>query len=88
MKHFILIKAYRNWLESNNLIEESPLPGLEHLTGDQLFFVNFAQVQKPLIWFANRIVFMRIIQVWCGHTRPEALRSELKTAVHAPGAYR
>ena len=45
MKHFILIKAYRNWLESNNLIEESPLPGLEHLTGDQLFFVNFAQVK-------------------------------------------
>ena len=46
MKHFILIKAYRNWLESNNLIEESPLPGLEHLTGDQLFFVNFAQVKN------------------------------------------
>lgn len=51
------------------MIEEDSLPGLDHLTGDQLFFVNFAQV-------------------WCGHTRPEALRSKLKTAVHAPGPYR
>ncbi|TRY79276.1 hypothetical protein TCAL_06071 [Tigriopus californicus] len=60
--------AYRRWLEENNIIEEH-LPGLEHLTGDQLFFLNFAQV-------------------WCGSTRPEALRSKLNTAVHAPGPYR
>eukprot|EP00095_Tigriopus_kingsejongensis_P001687 maker-scaffold1658_size31987-snap-gene-0.9 protein:Tk01687 transcript:maker-scaffold1658_size31987-snap-gene-0.9-mRNA-1 annotation:"endothelin-converting enzyme 1" len=60
--------AYQKWLEENNIIEES-LPGLEHLTGDQLFFLNFAQV-------------------WCGNTRPEALRSKLNTAVHAPGPYR
>ena len=52
-----------------NNVEESPMPGLEHLSHDQLFFLNFAQV-------------------WCGTTRPEALRSKLKTAVHAPGKYR
>ena len=45
------------------------MPGLEHLSHDQLFFLNFAQV-------------------WCGSTRPEALRSKLKTAVHAPGKFR
>ena len=27
-------------------------------------------------------------KVWCGASRPEALQSKLKTAVHAPGKYR
>ena len=26
--------------------------------------------------------------MWCGASRPEALQSKLKTAVHAPGKYR
>ncbi len=34
------------------------------------------------------VLVTRVLQVWCGHTRPEALRSKLKTAVHAPGPYR
>ncbi len=36
----------------------------------------------------HRLFFLNFAQVWCGHTRPEALRSKLKTAVHAPGPYR
>jgi len=61
--------AYKKWLKTNDITSEEPLPGLEHLNHDQLFYLNFAQV-------------------WCGSTRPEALRSKLKTAVHAPGKYR
>ncbi|XP_074655291.1 neprilysin-like isoform X4 [Tubulanus polymorphus] len=38
-------QAYRDWVKTaRNGIEESRLPGLEHLTNDQLFFLNFAQV--------------------------------------------
>ena len=36
-------------------------------------------------------VFVSVFQhtkVWCGASRPEALQSKLKTAVHAPGKYR
>ena len=62
-------QAYKNWLRMNDVQDETAMPGLEHLSHDQLFFLNFAQV-------------------WCGTTRPEALRSKLKTAVHAPGKYR
>ena len=62
-------QAYKKWLKTNDITSEEPLPGLEHLNHDQLFYLNFAQV-------------------WCGSTRPEALRSKLKTAVHAPGKYR
>ena len=62
------LQAYQNWKAENNLVEED-MPGMEHLTGDQLFFLNFAQV-------------------WCGSTRPEALRSKLKSAVHPPGPFR
>ena len=64
-----ILKAYKKWLQLNDIAEEPSFPGLEHLTHEQLFFLNFAQV-------------------WCGNTRPEALRSKLKTAVHAPGKYR
>ena len=66
---YLNFQAYKKWLKSNDISSEEPLPGLEHLNHDQLFYLNFAQV-------------------WCGSTRPEALRSKLKTAVHAPGKYR
>ncbi len=39
-------------------------------------------------FYNNYIYSTKSHQVWCGHTRPEALRSKLKTAVHAPGPYR
>ena len=32
--------------------------------------------------------FDQLAKVWCGASRPEALQSKLKTAVHAPGKYR
>ena len=60
-------RAYSKWKLENG--PEAPLPNLQELEADQLFFLNFAQV-------------------WCGTSRPEALRSKLKTAVHAPGKYR
>jgi len=60
-------RAYTQWKEQNG--PEEPLPQLQEINADQLFFLNFAQV-------------------WCGTARPEALRSKLKTAVHAPGKYR
>ena len=60
-------RAYTQWKEKNG--PEEPLPQLQEINADQLFFLNFAQV-------------------WCGTARPEALRSKLKTAVHAPGKYR
>ena len=65
----LILQAYKNWLQNSGTPSEEAMPGLEHLTHDQLFFLNFAQV-------------------WCGSTRPEALRSKLKTAVHAPGKFR
>lgn len=37
---------------------------------------------------ADQLFFLNFAQVWCGTARPEALRSKLKTAVHAPGKYR
>jgi len=37
---------------------------------------------------ADKLFFLNFAQVWCGTARPEALRSKLKTAVHAPGKYR
>ena len=69
MYSLFYFQAYKKWLKTNDITSEEPLPGLEHLNHDQLFYLNFAQV-------------------WCGSTRPEALRSKLKTAVHAPGKYR
>lgn len=36
----------------------------------------------------RQLFFLNFAQVWCGTARPEALRSKLKTAVHAPGKYR
>ena len=36
----------------------------------------------------DKLFFLNFAQVWCGAARPEALRSKLKTAVHAPGKYR
>ena len=41
LSHF---QAYQNWLLANNLVEEPAMPGLSQLSGDQLFFLNFAQV--------------------------------------------
>ena len=35
-----------------------------------------------------QLFFLNFAQVWCGSTRPEALKSKLRTAVHAPGKYR
>jgi len=37
---------------------------------------------------AEKLFFLNFAQVWCGTARPEALKSKLKTAVHAPGKYR
>merc|ERR1719481_1059480 len=36
----------------------------------------------------DQLFFLNFAQVWCGTSRPEALHSKLKTAVHAPGKYR
>lgn len=36
--------AYRNLMTSIGGEEDETMPGLEHLSGDQLFFLNFAQV--------------------------------------------
>ena len=67
---FNFFQAYKKWLQMTQTPDTSrPLPGLQNLTHDQLFFLNFAQV-------------------WCGNTRPEALRSKLKATVHAPGEFR
>ena len=41
LSHF---QAYQNWLLTNNLVEEPAMPGLSQLSGEQLFFLNFAQV--------------------------------------------
>ena len=40
--------------------------------------------------FPRRRIFKSVFnpKVWCGASRPEALQSKLKTAVHAPGKYR
>ena len=38
------LQAYQNWLLANNMVEEPAMPGLSQLSGDQLFFLNFAQV--------------------------------------------
>ena len=71
------------WVEEHG--PEQSLPGLPDLSAEQLFFLNFAQVTFPTpenFWS----VFNP--KVWCGASRPEALQSKLKTAVHAPGKYR
>ena len=39
-----LFQAYQNWLLANNMVEEPAMPGLSQLSGEQLFFLNFAQV--------------------------------------------
>ncbi|CAG7824372.1 unnamed protein product, partial [Allacma fusca] len=37
--------SYRNWVrENNNNQEEARLPGLEHLSPDQLFFLGYANL--------------------------------------------
>ncbi len=41
---YFLPQAYLNWLSENDIKSEGSLPGLEHLTDQQLFFLNFAQV--------------------------------------------
>ena len=40
--------------------------------------------------FSRRRILLSVFnpKVWCGASRPEALQSKLKTAVHAPGKYR
>ena len=35
-KALFKFQAYKNWMLDNNLVEEPPLPGLEHLSGDQV----------------------------------------------------
>ena len=78
---------------------EQSLPGLPELSAEQLFFLNFAQVSVfvfvsvfvSLFVSVFVSVFVHVFQhtkVWCGASRPEALQSKLKTAVHAPGKYR
>ena len=70
------------WVEEHG--PEQSLPGLPDLSAEQLFFLNFAQVTFP-----TRILLSVFNpKVWCGASRPEALQSKLKTAVHAPGKYR
>lgn len=44
-----------------------------------------------MVWNMFVFVLLQIFyhpKVWCGASRPEALQSKLKTAVHAPGKYR
>ena len=80
----------------NSVDSNERLPGMESLSGDQLFFLNFAQVPDyPLFYSLNKFIlisswnkFNILLKVWCGSTRPEAMRSKLKTATHAPGKYR
>ena len=65
--------------------------GLPELSAEQLFFLNFAQVIKEYCRGVFVFVLLQIFyhsKVWCGASRPEALQSKLKTAVHAPGKYR
>ena len=71
------------WVEEHG--PEQSLPGLPELSAEQLFFLNFAQVTcspAEIFWSVFNL------KVWCGASRPEALQSKLKTAVHAPGKYR
>jgi len=35
-----------------------------------------------------QLFFLNFAQVWCGSVRPQAMRSKMKTAVHAPGPFR
>jgi hypothetical protein len=42
------MQAYQNWLNDSDLRSEGSLPGLEHLTDQQLFFLNFAQVGQHM----------------------------------------
>lgn len=41
---FSWFQAYQGWLAENDIKSEDPLPGLEHLSDSQLFFLNYAQV--------------------------------------------
>lgn len=34
------------------------------------------------------LFFLNFAQIWCGNTRPETSRSNLKTAIHVPGKFR
>ena len=47
MERCLHVQAYQNWLLANNLVEEPAMPGFSQLSGEQLFFLNFAQVWKP-----------------------------------------
>ena len=40
----LFFQAYKNTLEGTDEVLDESLPGLENLSGDQLFFLNFAQV--------------------------------------------
>ena len=65
------LQAYKNWLETNNLLEESPLPGMEEFSGDQLFFLNFAQVFFALLLF---FVWEFAMCAFSGLVRPHEAR--------------
>ncbi|KAK9680236.1 Peptidase family M13 [Popillia japonica] len=35
-----------------------------------------------------QLFFVSFAQVWCGHTKPEAIKSRIKVSVHPPGKFR
>ena len=39
----ICFEAYQKWKNEHRVVEQR-MPGLTHLNGDQLFFLNFTQV--------------------------------------------
>jgi membrane metallo-endopeptidase-like protein 1 len=72
------------WI-SNNPDADEQLPGI-NLTGKQLFFLNFAQVNLFVLVCKHKLYC--ILQVWCGKQRIDAVKSRLKIAVHSPGIFR
>ena len=58
-------QAYQNWLNENELRSEGPLPGLEHLTDQQLFFLNFAQVKtnKTVMICVETSILCRVLLI-------------------------
>ncbi|KAI4454168.1 zinc metalloprotease family m13 neprilysin-related [Holotrichia oblita] len=52
---------------------------LQENDDEDLPFVNVGGIQLFFVSFA---------QVWCGHTKPEAIKSRIKVSVHPPGKFR
>uniref|UniRef100_A0A914RKS8 Peptidase M13 C-terminal domain-containing protein n=1 Tax=Parascaris equorum TaxID=6256 RepID=A0A914RKS8_PAREQ len=80
-------RAYRKYVKQLGR-EEPRLPGLQHFSNDQIFFLSYAHVSCSFRFQTNLHGILNALQFWCGHKKDAAAVQQVLTDEHSPEIFR